>query len=133
MDLTSIELAGSVISAVKVADGEVRIRFEPAYLLQRMAGAENMSRWWQNLELVFEEAELLEGAEAGLPATCAGGDVIDNVYTYRDMIPVPLEGRGRAGCSLRLEENGTTIRVEAEGVRLEQEDHPRYIEHISRK
>jgi len=129
MDLTSIELPGSVISAVKVSGDEVRIRFEPAYLVQTMTGSEERTRWWQNIELVFEGAELLEGGDAPFPATCAGGDVVENVYTYRDMVPVPLEGRGRTGCSLKLE-GGTAIRVEAEAVRLEREDHPRYIEHI---
>lgn len=130
MDLTSIELPGSVIVSVRAAEGEVRIRFEPAYLIQTMTGSEERTRWKQNIELVFEGAELLEGEGVELPATCAGGDILDNVYTYRDMVPVPLESRGRAGCSLRLEGSEVPVRVEAEAVRVEREDLPRYIEHI---
>ena len=130
MDLTSIELPGSVIHRVKVDGDQVRIRFEPAYLVQTMTGSEERTRWRQNIELVFSGAELLEGGEAPLPATCAGGDVILNVYTYRDMVPVPLEGRGRAGCLLKVEGSDRPVRVEAESVQLEREDLPKYIEHI---
>ncbi|RTZ71516.1 MAG: hypothetical protein DSZ00_10280 [Gammaproteobacteria bacterium] len=130
MDLTSIELPGSVIQGVTRSHGEIRIRFEPAYLIQTMTGSEERTRWRQNIVLIFEDAELLEGESLELPATCAGGDVTENVYTYRDMVPVPLESRGRAGCDLTLEGSDARLRVEAGGVRLEREDLPRYIEHI---
>ncbi len=130
MDLTSIELPGSVIQRLQVEGDRVRIRFEPAYLIQTMTGSEERTRWRQNIELVFGDAELLEGGDLKLPAACAGGDVILNVYTYRDMVPVPLEGRGRAGCLLRVEGADQRIRVEAESVQLEREDLPRYIEHL---
>ncbi len=130
MDLTSIELPGSRIARVRVDGDEVRVRFEPAYLIQTMTGSVERTRWRQNIELVFHEAELLEGADLPLPADCTGGDVIDNVYTYRDMVPVPLESRGRAGCDLGVEGAQGRIRVEAGGVTVEREDLPRYIEHI---
>jgi hypothetical protein len=130
VDLTSIDLPGSVISGVALSGNEVRIRFEPAYLVQTMTGSEERTRWKQNIVLVFEDAQLLEGGDANFPATCAGGDVVENVYTYRDMVPVPLESRGQAGCNLVLEGSDIPIRVEAGGVRLEREDLPRYIEHI---
>ncbi len=133
MDLTSIELPGSVVAAVKAEGDVVRVRFEPAYLIRTMTGSEERTRWRQNIELVFEDAELLEGPQGELPADCAGGDVLDNVYTYRDMVPVPLESRGRTGCDLKLAGDGGRIRVEAAAVRMEQEDLPRYIEHIRGK
>ena len=130
MDLTSVDLPGSVISSLTSEGGEVRIRLEPAYLIQTMTGSEERTRWKQNIVLIFEEAELLEGGDLELPATCAGGDVVENVYTYRDMVPVPLESRGSAGCDLGVEGSEKRIRVQAAAVRLEREDLPRYIEHI---
>ncbi len=133
MDLTSIDLPGSVIRSVNRSGDTVRVRFEPAYLIRTMTGSEERTRWRQNIELVFEDAELIEGAQADLPDTCAGGDLFDNVYTYRDMVPVPLESRGRVGCDLRLEGSGVRIRVEAEAVRMVQEDLPKYIEHIRKR
>ena len=129
MDSTSIDLKGSKISAVTVEGDTVKVRFEPAYLIKTMTGSVERTRWWQNGELVFSAAQLDEASPIpGLPAECGGGDVGENVYTYRDMIPVPLESMGHAHCDLRVGEGA--IRVQAEGVRLVLEDVAKYIEHI---
>ena len=129
MDSTSIELPGSIISAVKSDGDTVRIEFEPAYLVKSMTGSAERTRWRQNGALVFEHAELDEAsALALLPAECTGGDVGENIYTYRDMVPVPLESRGHAHCALRLADG--ILRVTAGSVRLEMQDVPRYIEHL---
>jgi hypothetical protein len=131
MDASSIELPGSEIRAVVVEGDTVRIRLEPAYIIKTMTGSVERTKWWQNGELVFGGAALDEDAELpALPAECAGGDVGENVYTYRDMIPVPLESRGHAHCALKVKGSDAVIRVQAESVRLVMEDVPKYIEHI---
>lgn len=130
MDATNIELPGSTIAAVEVDGDTVRIRFEPAYLIKTMTGSVERTKWWQNGALVFTGAELSGDALPELPAECAGGDVGENVYTYRDMVPVPLESRGRAHCQLSLRGRDGVIRVEAGAVRLEMDDVPKYVEHI---
>ena len=130
MDLTSIELPGSRITEIRLDGDEVRVCFGPAYLIKTMTGSEERTKWRQNIELVFENAELLEGGTLDLPATCSGGDVGENIYTYRDMIPVPLESRGQAHCDLGVEGGAVRIRVQAEGVRLAREGMPKYIEHL---
>ena len=78
-----------------------------------------------------EDAEL-DDSEAlpNLPDDCAGGDVGENVYTYRDMVPVPLESVGRAHCALKLAGSEQLIRVQAGAVTLELEDVAKYIEHL---
>lgn len=130
MDSTSIELPGSRIAAVDIEGDTVRVEFEPAYLIKHMTGSVERTRWWQNGALVFDGAALdPDVALPPLPADCAGGDVGENVYTYRDMVPVPLESRGRAHCALRVGEHGV-IRIDAVGVRLEMTDVPKYIEHL---
>ena len=129
MDSTSIELKGSQIAGVSIEGQTIRIRFEPAYLIKTMTGSVERTRWRQNGDLVFENGELDDSqALPPLPAECRGGDVGENVYTYRDMIPVPLASHGRAHCVLHTGDG--EIRVAAEGVRLEMEDVPRYIEHL---
>jgi hypothetical protein len=129
MDSTSIELPGSQVAAVEVEGETVRIRFEPAYLVKSMTGSVERTRWWQNGALVFEDASLDDsGPLPALPARCDGGDVSENVYTYRDMVPVPLASRGRASCVLRV--GGGAIRVDAGAVRLEMVGVPKYIEHL---
>ena len=129
MDSTSIQLPGSKIVAVNVDGDRVRIEFEPAYLIKSMTGSVERTRWRQNGALVFEEAEIDDSSPPPvLPAECAGGDVGENVYTYRDMIPVPLASRGRAHCALKVGDG--VVRVSARGVRLDMQDVPKYIEHL---
>lgn len=130
MDLTSIELAGSVIASVINQDDQVVIRFEPAYLIKTMTGSDERTKWKQNVELVFSGATLEDPGQLPLPAICAGGDVGENIYTYRDMIPVPLESRGSAHCDLALEDSDQHIRVQAEALKLVQEGTAKYMEHI---
>jgi hypothetical protein len=130
VDSTSIELPGTRIAAVTVEGDTVRVEFEPAYLIKHMTGSIERTRWWQNGALVFDGAALdTESPLPALPADCTGGDVGENVYTYRDMVPVPLESRGRAHCALQIGDAGV-IRINASGVRLEMTDVPKYIEHL---
>jgi hypothetical protein len=130
MDASSIELPGSRISAVTVEGDTVRIRFEPAYIIKSMTGSVERTKWWQNGELVFGGAVLDQDELPEFPAECAGGDVGENVYTYRDMVPLPLDSRGHAHCTLKLKDSDRLIRVQAEAVSLHMEDVPKYIEHI---
>lgn len=131
MDSTSIELAGSKISEVLIDGDTIKVRFEPAYLVKTMTGSVERTRWWQNGYLVFESAALLEDHPLpNLPAECAGGDVGENIYTYRDMVPVPLQSQGHAHCKLKIEGQEELIAVEASTINLEMEDVPKYIEHI---
>jgi hypothetical protein len=129
MDSTSIELPGSRISAVDIDGETIRVVLEPAYLVKTMTGSVERTRWWQNGALVFEGARLDDGQPLPtLPADCDGGDVGENIYTYRDMVPVPLVSHGRAHCALKVGE--AVIRVEATGVRLDLDGVPKYIEHL---
>jgi hypothetical protein len=129
MDSTSIELSGSRISGIETDGAKIRVRFEPAYLVKTMTGSVERTRWWQNGALVFDGAELSEEqAMPDFPAACTGGDVGENVYTYRDMVPVPLESHGRAHCALQFDQG--QIRIEGTAVSLELEGVPKYIEHL---
>ena len=129
MDSSTIELVGSRITAVAVDGDVVRIRFEPAYIVKTMTGSTERTRWWQNGELVFAGAEV-DGELPEVPADCAGGDVGENVYTYRDMIPLPLQSRGHVRCDLRVQGSDTHIRVSGAAVELRMEGVPKYIEHV---
>ncbi len=131
MDSTSIDLVGSRITGVETDGDSVKVRFEPAYLIKTMTGSVERTRWWQNGYLVFTQARLEDDAVLSrLPADCVGGDVSENIYTYRDMLPVPLESAGHASCKLAIKDSEHSLTVQGEGLRLELEDVPKYIEHI---
>lgn len=131
MDSTNIDLIGSKISHVCVQEDTVSIHFAPAYLIKTMTGSVERTRWWQNATLIFQGAELDRSQPLPkLPADCTGGDVGENIYTYRDMIPVPLHSRGQAHCGLSTAGNEQAIQVQAQGVTLELEGVAKYIEHL---
>lgn len=129
MDSSSIQLPGSRITELRVEGDCIRIRFSPALIIKTMTGSVERTLWQQSGELVFTGAEL-ESEPPGLPAECSGGDVGENVYTYRDMIPMPLSSRGRAHCILAVQGDDRKLRVRAEAVRLDMQDVPRYIQHL---
>ena len=128
MDSSTIDLPGSEVESVQFEDGNLTIRFSRVIIIKTMSGSEERTRWWQSGTLIFEDAEL-ESELPVCPCLCEGGDVGENVYTYRDMIPIPLESHGRARCDLKFKER-QPLQAWAEGVRLVMDDRPRYIEHI---
>jgi hypothetical protein len=135
LDSSSIRLPGSEISELRFADGTLRVHFSRAYIIKTMTGSAEKTLWWQAGDLVLEHAELLAplpeiAVEADAALICDGGDIDENVYTYRDMIPVPLESRGLCRCELKLRGRDEPVRAQGEVIRLEMEETPHYIEHI---
>lgn len=129
MDSSSIDLPGSRVESIEITGERVVVRFAPAFIIKTLSGSTERTRWRQEGALIFEGAEVT-AEPPDCPATCAGGDVGENVYTYRDMIPVPLESRGRTHCNLRFEGSDRRLVLHAETVKLEMVEHPRYIEHL---
>ncbi|MCU7842251.1 MAG: hypothetical protein KZQ93_00265 [Candidatus Thiodiazotropha sp. (ex Monitilora ramsayi)] len=129
MDSTTIDLPGSEIESITLEAGVLNIRFSRAYLIKTMSGSEERTRWWQSGSLLFQDAET-ESELPDCPCICDGGDVGENAYTYRDMIPIPLDSQGRAHCKLKFKSSGLMFEVQASGVKLKMDDRPHYIEHI---
>jgi len=130
MDSSSIELPGSEISGVTIDGETICIHFERVFITKTMTGAFEHTRWWQQGDLVFEGAQLIDDLPS-FPAVCSGGDVGENVYTYRNMIPIPLESHGAAHCDLKIEGSSQHLRIQAQAVRLDMIDTPNYIEHVA--
>lgn len=133
MDSSSIRLPGSELAEISFQDGVLRVQFSRAYVIKTMTGSAEKTLWWQAGVLILENADLL----APLPdqvadhrLICDGGDIDENVYTYRDMIPIPLESRGHCRCNLALRGTDARITAQGESVRLEMQATPKYIEHI---
>ncbi len=128
MDSASIQLNDSEIDKIQIIGSTVKIYFSKAYIIKTMTGSVEKTRWYQAGFLIFEQAEVEQ--QPTLPAICDGGDVTENVYTYRDMIPVPLQSRGAAGCNLKIKNSDERLIVHAAAVNLQMLEVPKYIEHI---
>jgi len=129
VDSSSIDLPGSEIESIDLNDGVLRVHFSRAYIIQTMTGSVERTRWWLAGELVMEGV-VVDGELPAGPLVCAGGDVGENIYTYRDMIPLPLDSRGRTHCALRFKGSDQTLNADAETVRLKMQGTPKYLEHI---
>ncbi len=129
MEISSIVLSGSEVESIQMEDGNLILRFSRAYIVKTISGSEERTKWWQAGDLVFEQAEV-EGELPKCPAVCAGGDVGENIYTYRDMIQIPMQGEGAGHCDLKFVGTDARLKVRSARVRLNMQDRPRYVEHI---
>ena len=129
MDSSQIDLRGSEIGSIHLEQGVLRVHFSRAYILKSMTGSKERTRWWQAGALVIEGVEGQPALPEG-PLLCVGGDIDENVYTYRDMIPVPFASRGSIRCLLRFEGQDAPLVVTGRAARLEMTEVPRYIEHV---
>lgn len=130
MDSLNIELNGSEVASIACADGTLRLRFSRAILVKSMTGSVEKTRWWQAGTLAVEGVENPPASLPAGPLVCLGGDIEENIYTYRDMLPVPFASRGRVGCALRFAGRPEPLVVVGTAIGLEMEDVPKYIEHL---
>lgn len=129
MDTSQIDLPGSEIEAICLEEGTLSVQFGRAYILKSMTGSKERTRWWQAGSLVIEgvdEAPTIPET----PLVCAGGDIDENIYTYRDTLPIPFASRGNIRCLLRFEGHAAPLTVIGRAIRLELVDVPRYIAHL---
>lgn len=129
MDSFSLTLTNCEISAIELEHGNLRLRIARADLIKTLTGSTERTRWWQAGELVLEAAVL----ESPLPegaVRCLGGDLDDNIYTYRDMLPIPLVSRGHIRCQLQFEGIAAPFIASGSAVQLTLHGSAKYIEHL---
>ena len=129
MDSSSIELPGCEIAGILFTNGVLTVHFSRAYIVKTMTGSAERTRWWQAGDLIIEGASIADEIPQGALIS-AGGDVTANVYTYRDMIPLPLESRGRVGCDLKFTDVDQRLVATGVSVRMQMLEVPKYIAHL---
>ncbi len=129
MDNTSIQLADSQVSGITSSTDSLRVRFSKAIVIKTMTGSVERTLWWQAGDMVLDEPQIQGELPEG-ELTCSGGDIDDNIYTYRDMIPLPLESRGAIRCELHWQGDAPPLIVSASAIRLEMEATPKYQRHL---
>ena len=131
-DTTNIlQIPGAQLESIEQSDNEITLHFSEVQLVQEMEGAIEDSLWTQAVNLVIREIEI-EGELPECPCVIKGGDMIDNIFTYRDHAPLPINWRGEVRCMLTVAGTGETFSIEGESMQLEQIDNPRYIKHVKK-
>lgn len=129
MDSSSIQLAGSQIDAIEHTPERLRIHFSRAIIIKTMTGSAEKTLWWQAGDLLLVAPDLGGPLPQG-PVTCLGGDIDDNIYTYRDMIPLPLSSRGAIRVELHFEGEPADLVARGSAIELDMHDVPKYQHHI---
>jgi hypothetical protein len=126
-----LQIPGTQLESITQSDNEITLHFSQVQLLQEMEGAIENSLWTQAVKLTIDEIET-EGALPDCPCIIKNGDLINNIFTYRDHAPLPINWRGEVRCSFTVEGAGTGFTIEGKSMQLEQIDLPRYIKHIKK-
>lgn len=109
----------------------IKLHFSRVYLVQAMENAFEDSLWTQAVNLSIGGYSL-DGEAPACPCDISGGDFTDNIYTYRDHAPLPINWRGDVRCTLKLAGSGALFGINGNTMLLEQLETPRYIRHIKK-
>ena len=132
MDTTSsLQLPGARLERIEQDDDTVTLHFSLIHLVQVMEGAFQDSLWKQACTLVIRNVEI-DGELPQCPCEIQGGDMTDNIYTYRDHAPLPINWNGSVGCKFTVAGSNATFSIDGTAMKMEMLDHPRYIRHIDK-
>lgn len=129
MDISHIDLNGSQIQSITADNSTLCVTFSRAVIIKRMAGSRERTRWWQAGVLIVDGLKGHLECPSG-PLICTGGDIDENLYTYRDMLPIPFTSRGHIRCQLRFVGRAEALVVEGTSAQLDLEGVPKYLEHL---
>ena len=131
-DTTDIlQLPGASLEAIEQHDDELILRFSQVKIVQEMENAFEDSLWTQAVDLTIRNFGV-EGDLPDCPCEIEGRDLTDNIYTYRDHAPLPIDWRGEVHCVLRIAGSGALITASGNAMHAERIDFPRYIQHIKK-
>lgn len=127
----TLQLPGAQLESIEQVDNDIILHFSEVQLIQEMEGAIEDSLWTQAVDLTIRDTTL-EGPLPECPCIIKGGDMIDNIFTYRDHAPLPINWRGEVRCIFTVEGSDTGFSIDGEAMQLEQIEHPRYIRHMKK-
>lgn len=126
---TELSLPHAQVERIERDGDIVRIHLSEFFSYVSLSGSSERTQWRQAGILVLDDAQVEDGLPDG-PVALAGGDVHDNTYTYRDLVPLPLDARGRVGCTLRIEGRDEALVLQCTRLRLETLGERRYVAHV---
>jgi hypothetical protein len=131
-DITDIlQLPGAELASIDEDDDTITLHLSRIHVVREMENAFEDSLWSQAGRLVIRYSQI-SGDMPACPCRIAGGELVNNIYTYRDHAPLPLDWHGSVRCRLTFEGEQAPWTIEGSAMHLERIDHPRYIRHIKK-
>lgn len=126
-----LQLPGAQLASIDQGDNEITLHFSQVQLVQEMENAIEDSLWTQAIDLTIKDIEL-EGELPACPCDITGGDLIDNIFTYRDHAPLPINWQGEVSCKLIVAGHDAGFTISGATINVNQIDNPRYIKHVKK-
>ena len=126
-----LQLPGAQLAGIEQDGDEITLHFSLVHLIQEMENAIEDSLWTQAIDLTIKGIEL-EGKLPACPCEITGGDLIDNIFTYRDHAPLPVNWRGAVSCKLIIAGQESDCMLSGHSLAIKQLANPRYIKHVKK-
>ena len=127
----TLQIPGAQLESIEQTDNEITLHFSQVQLVQEMEGAIEDSLWTQAVNLTISGFEI-DGALPACPCVIKRGDMTDNIFTYRDHAPLPINWQGEVCCKLTVAGNDSGFTISGIAINVEQLDNPRYIKHFKK-
>jgi hypothetical protein len=127
----TLQLPEARLESIDRDADSITLHFSQVYLVQDMENAFEDSLWTQAVNLTIKEVSI-DGDLPGCPCDISGGDITNNIYTYRDHAPLPINWRGEVRCSLKIAGSDAVFSISGSSMQLEQIETPRYIRHLKK-
>jgi hypothetical protein len=126
-----LQLPGAQLASIEQGEDEISLHFSQVHLVQQMENAFEDSLWTQALDLTLKGIEI-DGELPTCPCEVTGGDLIDNIFTYRDHAPLPINWNGDVSCKFTVAGCNHSITIRGESLKVNEIDNPRYIKHLKK-
>jgi len=127
----TLQLPEARLESVDRDADTITLHFSQVQLVQEMENAFEDSLWTQAVNLSLRDYSL-NGELPDCPCEISSGDITNNIYTYRNHAPLPINWRGDVRCALTVAGSGATFAISGDSMQLEQIATPRYIRHIKK-
>ena len=127
----TLQLPGAQLESIEQGENEITLHFSQLQIVQEMENTIENSLWTQACDLVLRNIEI-SGELPDCPCEIKGGDLTDNIFTYRDHAPLPIDWHGDTGCKFAVANSDAGFSIDAETLQVERLEHPRYIKHVKK-
>ncbi len=127
----TLQLPGAQLESIEQGDNAITLHFSQFEIVQEMENTIENSLWTQACDLVLRNIEI-SGELPECPCEIKGGDLTDNIFTWRDHALLPIDWHGDTGCKFSVAGSDAEFSINAEFLQVKRLEHPRYIRHMKK-